>query len=237
MFKHFLIPLALATAAFAAPALAQQPAPAATPAGPQRFESTIVEYETADKQSPVATCPIVFTGSSTIRRWTTLTQDLAPLPVLNRGFGGSQIADVNYYFDRVVAPYKPRAIVFYAGDNDINAGRTPYEVEADFKRFMTLKTRKLGSTPVFVVSLKPSKLRIAQFAKQSEANMKLRELAAKRRDLTYIDVVDPMLDRGLPKDIFVADGLHMTADGYKIWTAIIGPVLRDSGVVDRKCRR
>lgn len=230
-----------AAALFAPPSVAQTAAPAPVVAapqetGPRRFESQIVEFEKADAAQPPPACPIVFTGSSSIRRWATLEQDMAPWPALNRGFGGSQTADVNYYFDRVVKRYKPRAIVFYAGENDLNAGKTPHQVFADFEEFMHLKSRALGKTPVFVISNKPSKLRIAQLVRQSELNFMLKERAAQREDLTYIDVVDAMLDKGYPKNIFVADNLHMTAEGYALWTPIVRAVLQSSGVVDQPCK-
>jgi lysophospholipase L1-like esterase len=243
--KAFIAAVSFAAAASLAPVSSAQtatPAPAAvTPAvpaetGPRRFESTIVEYEKADLAKPVPACPIVFTGSSSIRRWTTLEKDMEPWNAINRGFGGSQIADVNYYFDRVVKPYKPRAIVFYAGENDINAGKAPHQVFADFEEFMRLKNRALGKTPVFVISNKPSKARMAQLVRQSELNFMLKELAAKREDLIYIDVVEPMLDKGYPKNIFVADNLHMTPAGYAIWTPVVRAVISSSGVLDKPCK-
>ena len=204
MIRKVILALAFSLAAIAASA--QTPAPT----GPERFAKEIDAFAKADAASMPPRCDVVFTGSSTIKRWNTLVQDMGSIPSINRGFGGSQIADVNFYFDKVVKPYHPRAIVFYAGDNDINAGKSPYQVLADFKKFMALKSSRLGSTPVFVVSIKPSKLRLAQFAKQVEANMMLREYAAQRGDLYYIDVVDAMLTNGAPKDIFVQDGLHIT---------------------------
>jgi lysophospholipase L1-like esterase len=231
MIKRTLLSLAL-LALLAAPAQSQ-PAPAR---GPERFAKEIEAFAAADKAAMPARCEILFLGSSTIRRWTSLTQDMAPIPVINRGFGGSQTADVNYYFERIVTSYHPRAIVFYEGDNDISAGKSPYQVLADFQKFMRLKTRRLGSTPVLFISIKPSKRRLGQFARQVEANMKVREYAAKRADLFYVDVVDAMMNDGLPKDLYVSDGLHMTAQGYGIWTPIVTAALRNTGALDRKCR-
>lgn len=195
------------------------------PSGPERFAPEIQAFAAADRAAAPAPCGYLFVGSSSVRRWTTLTTDLAPLPVLNRGFGGSTIADVDFYFDQVVKPYRPRAIVFYAGENDLAAGKSPEQVTADFRRFLALKDQALGATPVYFVSLKPSKLREAQMAKQAEVNAAVQALAKARKDLRYIDVVAPMLQEGKPKDIFVEDGLHMTPAGYEIWTAVIKPVL------------
>ena len=200
--------------------------------GPEQFEPQIAAFEAADRTSPPPPCPILFTGSSTIRRWTTLTSDMAPMVVLNRGFGGSRIADVTHYFERAVAPYRPRAIVFYAGENDYNGGREAGDVVADFERFMETKTRLLGDTPVFFVSLKPSRLREGQMPGQRWINARIETLAARRSDLIYIDVAPAMLTpEGRPRDLFVEDGLHMTPAGYAIWTPIIRRALERHSLV------
>src|SRR6476619_4722811 len=104
------------------------------PTGPARFESEIAAFEKWDHQNAVPRDCILFVGSSTIRLWQ--TADAFPdLPVINRGFGGSTVADVNYFADRIVFKYKPRTIVFYAGDNDIAGGRSPERVFGDFEKF------------------------------------------------------------------------------------------------------
>jgi lysophospholipase L1-like esterase len=179
---------------------------------------------------------VLFVGSSSIRLWTSLTQDMAPLPVINRGFGGSKISEVNSYFDRIVTPYRPRAIVFYAGENNIDANEAPAAVAEQFRQFLDLKRQRLGRTPVFYISAKPSKLRFNQFARQTELNAAIRSLAASSSDLTYIDVVAPMLVNGQPRDIYVEDGLHMSSAGYAIWTGIVRDALQRKGVERIRCR-
>ncbi|HEX4712619.1 GDSL-type esterase/lipase family protein [Phenylobacterium sp.] len=220
-------------AILAAPACAQ---PAATPAGPERFAPEIAAFAAADRQHMPAPCGFLFVGSSSIRFWRTLDADMAPLPALNRGFGGSTVADVDYYFDKVVAPYRPRAIVFYAGENDLDAGAAPGAVTADFARFLDLKTKALGETPVYFISLKPSKLRWAQRGAQAEVNAQIQAMAAQRHDLHYVDVVPAMLAGGIPKDIYVADGLHMTPDGYRLWTAVVRPVVQAEAKRPTSCK-
>lgn len=211
--------LALVAVLAATPALAQ------TATASERFAPEIEAFAAADRAAPPPACQIVFTGSSSIRFWKTLARDMVPVPVVNRGFGGSQISDVNFYFDRIVAPYRPRAIFFYAGENDINASETPEQVAADFERFMALKTAKLGAAPVYFIALKPSKARLDQKPLQDAVNAKIRAMAQARADLDYVDVVPAMLAAdGRPKDIFVADGLHMTPAGYELWTAVVRPV-------------
>lgn len=221
------------------PALAQTAGAAPAPAaGPARFADEIAAFAADDKVALRPACQIVFTGSSSIRRWETLGRDLAPLPVLNRGFGGSQISDVNHFFEQVVGRYGPAAVVFYAGENDLAAGKDPAAIVADFEQFLALKDEGLGETPVYFVSLKPSKLRWDHFAAQSWINDRIRELADRRTDLEFIDVVQPMLQDGRPKDIFVEDNLHMTPDGYVLWTGAVKPVLeRDAERLQADCER
>jgi len=201
---------------FAGAAHAQTPAP---------FAAEMARFAQMDRAFPPQMCETVMTGSSSVRFWSTAHTDLAPLNIINRGFGGSQIADVNFHFNTVIAPYKPRRIVFYAGDNDINAGKSPGEVFADFEKFMALKTASLGETPVYVIAVKPSKARLDQLPQQNEVNARFKAMADARADLVYIDVVTPMMDGAVPRDIFVADDLHMTPAGYVIWTRAVRPVL------------
>ncbi|MEI7932025.1 MAG: GDSL-type esterase/lipase family protein [Alphaproteobacteria bacterium] len=218
-----------AVLASALPTLAQQPAAparagaAAAPAAP--FAANIEAFRQADRANFPEPCQILLVGSSSIARWTTSAQDLAPMKSINRGFGGSTAPDANYYFGSIVAPYRPRQIVWYEGDNDINAGRTPDQVVAEFNKFLDLKDRALGTTPVYIIAIKPSRSRESQLAVQAEANAKLKAIADARKDVIYIDVVTPLMENGRPKDVFVADQLHLNPDGYKIWTAAIKPVL------------
>lgn len=195
----------------------------AAPASAQPFAADIAAFEGADRAAPPARCQILFVGSSSIRFWDTLSADMAPRRVIRRGFGGSTIADVNLYFDRIVAPYQPAAIVFYAGENDIDHGATAEATVATFERFMALKRRALGATPVYFISLKPSRLRAAQLERQRAVNAAIAAMAAARDDLEYIDVAAPM--EAAAGDIYLADGLHMNAEGYAIWTRVVREAL------------
>jgi len=204
------------------PAMQQTPPP-----GAAGFADVIDGFEALDRSSPPPRCATLFVGSSSIRFWTSLASDFPDRQVINRGFGGSTVWEVNHYFNRIVTPYHPRNIVFYAGENDLAAGRTPEAAFADFVAFMRLKEQALGSTPVWFISAKPSKLRWSQFAQQSAFNSQVRALADQRDDLSFIDIVPAMLkDDGSPKDIFVSDNLHMTPGGYALWTPIVDAALR-----------
>jgi lysophospholipase L1-like esterase len=228
---------AFALALFTAGAWAQIP-PASEPALEQALGAEINRFVAADRAAPPAACQVLFVGSSSIVKWKeSLAADMAPMTVINRGFGGSHIEHVNRWFDEIVAPYRPRAIVFYAGENDIDAGKSVDRVVADFDTFMARKTQALGNTPVYFISLKPSKQRFAQFSLQLQVNNAIRARAGKRADLRYIDVVPPMLENGKPKDIFGPDGLHMTPPGYVIWTrAVRAALLPNTEAEERSCR-
>lgn len=204
----------------------------------QSLAAEVERFSVADRIVPPAACQVLFVGSSSIARWAdSLAADMAPMPVINRGFGGSHIEHVNRWFDKIVAPYRPRAIVFYAGDNDLDAGKSVDRVVADFDAFMALKSRSLGTTPVYFISVKPSKARAAQLPLQTLVNDAIRARAGRRPDLYYLDVASPMLADGKPKDIFVADGLHMNKRGYGIWTQVVRPaLLANTGAEEHVCR-
>ena len=211
---------------------------ATDPALEKSLAAEIDRFVEADKVSPPAACQVLFVGSSSIVKWKeTLASDMAPMPVINRGFGGSHVEYVNRWFDQIVAPYRPRTIVFYAGENDIDAGKSVDRVVSDFNEFMNRKTKALGETPVYFISLKPSKLRFAQFPLQTLVNNAIRKSAARRSDLHYIDVVSAMLDEtGKPRGLFVEDGLHMNAAGYRIWTRIVrATVLPHANAEEKRC--
>jgi lysophospholipase L1-like esterase len=224
--KRLLASLALL--ASACTTAASLPDPAQTPsATAPRFDDAIAAFEAADKQTEPPKCATLFVGASSIRFWKSLKEDFPDRTVINRGFGGSTVWEVDHYFDRVVKPYHPKEIVFYAGENDLWIDkRTPDQIYADFVQFMRLKEKALGATPVWYISAKPSKQRFEQLPLQTALNAKVKALADQRDDLAYIDVVALMLKPdGTPKDIFVADNLHMTPEGYAIWTPIVDAAL------------
>ncbi len=200
------------------------------PAKPHDFakwENEIAAFEKADAQTPPAKGGIVFVGSSSIRLWKTLAQDFPQHRVLNRGFGGSEIADSVYYADRLVLPYEPRMVVLYAGGNDLNNGRPPEEVFADFKAFTARLRTKLPDAEIAYISSAGNPSRWAQVENVKALNASIEAFIKEQPHMKFIDVFHPMLgDDGLPKpEIFVADKLHMNAEGYRIWTAAVGPFL------------
>jgi lysophospholipase L1-like esterase len=194
----------------------------------ERWARELNRFDEADRQRPPKPGSILFIGSSSIRMWTTLSDDFPSLDVINRGFGGSRIADSVNLAGRLIIPYKPRMIVFYAGDNDLAAGNTTDQVLGDFKAFVEQVRKDLPAVKIAFVSIKPSIAREHLMEKMREANAKVRDFAARQKDMVYIDVFTPMLTKdGKPRpELFVEDRLHMNRQGYELWKSIIGPVLR-----------
>jgi hypothetical protein len=154
---------------------------------------------------------------------------MKPLDVINRGFGGSQFSDLDEYAKRIVVAYRPRAVVVYEGDNDLDASssKTPEIVVEDFRKFVQIVHAELPETWIYIVSIKPSYLRWNQWPKMKAANKMMQDYAATQQRVQYIDVATPMFDADgkLPRDLFKADGRHPTPKLYAMWTSAIKPIL------------
>jgi lysophospholipase L1-like esterase len=229
-----LVWCSLLVATLIVPAFGQGPVTPASPVTLEHkaeipFASEIAAFEAADKKNPPPSGGILFLGSSSIRFWTTLAQDFPGLPVINRGFGGSQIADSVRYADRIVLPYAPRMIVFYAGSNDLNAGKSPAQVLKDFQTFVDKVHTALPDTRIVYISINPSVARWSQEEKVLEANRLIqrftRSASSRTLKLSFLDSHQRLLGAdGQPQpDILRADGLHLNAKGYQEWTAILKP--------------
>jgi lysophospholipase L1-like esterase len=192
-----------------------------------RWEKDIAAYESQDRTAPPPQDGIVFIGSSTIRRWTTLAEDFPGLKVVNRGFGGSQIADAAHFADRIVNPYRPRMVVLRSGGNDLNAGKTPEQVFADYQEFVAKIHSRLPETQIVYISLSPSIARWKQADKEKALNAMVKEFHAGKPYLKYVETYDMVLGSdGQPRpELFVADKLHFSAEGYKLLAERVRPHL------------
>lgn len=199
----------------------------APPLDPTRFEPEIRAFESADRASPPPLGGTVFVGSSSIKNWTDVAADFPGLPVLNRGFGGSTLADVVYYADRVVLPYHPRLVVLYAGDNDLAEGRTPGRVLGDYRTFVARLRSTFPAARIVYVSIKPSPSRRIYVDRMRETNRRIRAETERDSLQAYVDVFTPMLDAtGQPRpELFLSDSLHMTRAGYLLWRALLAQVV------------
>lgn len=213
--------------------LATGTAARALPPPPQSWQADIDQLVANDATHPPPRNAVLFVGSSSIRMWTTLAPDFPGVPVINRGFGGSAIADSTYYADRIIVPYHPRLIVMYAGDNDIAEGCTPQQVLDEFKAFVARVRRGLPDVAIAYISIKPSIAREAMWPRMREANRLIDGWTRTQSRVTFVDVAPKMLGAGgKPRaSLFRPDGLHMTAAGYAIWIQALRPVLARYGFV------
>lgn len=214
--------LACGLALVALQAIAKDPAKDSAP-----FANEIATFEKWDRQNAAPRDAILFVGSSTIRMWQ--TADAFPdLPITNRGFGGSTIADVNRYADRIVFKYKPRTIVFYAGDNDIAAGRSPDHVVSDFQTFATNVHDRLPETRLIYLAIKPSIARWHLWPKMQETNTRIKAIIDQNPHFSFMDTAPSLLaaDGQPDKANFLKDGLHMSDQGYAAWNKLLAEKLR-----------
>lgn len=187
------------------------------------YEEEVRGLERAHAADPPAVGATLFYGSSSLRLWATLEQDLAPWTVVNRAFGGSTLAACVHFFARLVPPVAPGSLVIYAGDNDLGDGQPAAAVIASFYALLAQIDAQLGSIPLAFMAIKPSPARQALRPAIMQVNEAARRGLAERPRSCFIDVYQPMLRRdGQPcPSLFAEDGLHLSAAGYELWAAIL----------------
>lgn len=190
---------------------------------PARFEKEILQFEAADRAARPPTNAILFAGSSSFRLWTNLAASFPDRVLINRGFGGSHFSDLLHYFDRIVAPYQPRLILVYEGDNDLASGKTVDEVFGDWTNLVARVRARLPGTGLGFVAVKPSPSRLKFLEAQRDLNGRIREFCQGSPEFRYFDVVAPMLDAGgQPRpELFIKDQLHLNQAGYALWQDVI----------------
>lgn len=195
---------------------------------PHRFDSTFVDFARWDTKNSFPRNAVLFVGSSSIVRWNT-AESFPNMPVINRGFGGSQASDVTPRVHEAVVKYDPSVVVYYAGDNDVEAGKGAEQVFEDVRDFTEAVLAADPSTSVVLLSVKPSPRRWAWWSVMQDINELMRRYADGKPTVEYVDVGTAMLGGdGQPMPhLYVADRLHMTPAGYEIWNRIVGPVLAD----------
>lgn len=191
-----------------------------------RWEEVIRDFEDWDRKNSFVSDAVLFVGSSSIRLWPT-AEDFGEFPVINRGFGGSEISDVNYFAGRIVLPYKPKVIVFYAGDNDVAKGKSAKRVLEDYRKFVRLVHEKLPATKIIFIGIKPSGSRWPLWPVMAEANKMIEGFCGNDARLYYFDSAAPLLTPDGKPDarLFLKDNLHLNADGYRAWTNALKPLI------------
>lgn len=183
-----------------------------------RWENDIAAYEQADRTNPPSKGALLFIGSSTIVRWKTLARDFPEQRVINRGFGGSEIVDATHFAERLIFPHQPKMVFLRSGGNDLNAGKSAEQVFADFKEFVAKVHSKLPETEIVYVSLSPSIARWKQADKEKAVNTMVQEFVKQTPHVKYIETYPMVLGSdGQPRpELFVADKLHFSDEGYKL---------------------
>lgn len=191
---------------------------------PERFRTAVDAFGA----QPVSPGAIIATGSSSMRGWhRRIHQDLAPLSIVPRGFGGSNMSDVRYFLNELVLEDRPKAVLLYEGDNDVALGASPDEILGHFDAIVSGIHAELPDTRIYVLAVKPSIARWQMWDVMQTTNGLLRSRCDENPQLTFIDVATPMLgEDGAPMEhLFVQDMLHMTDAGYDIWRDAVRPVL------------
>ncbi|MTI28322.1 SGNH/GDSL hydrolase family protein [Fulvivirga kasyanovii] len=196
--------------------------------GQAKWENEFKKFDEQDRLSnPPKEGVIVFTGSSSIRMWKDVADELNNDNIINRGFGGSEFIDIIENFERVIGRYNPAQVVLYSGDNDITHGKSAAEVYGDFCTVYGMIRARFPKAQISVLSIKPSPARWAKAEEMEKANRLIKAYAEGKPYLSFIDVYTPMLtEEGKPRqDLYVEDGIHMTPAGYEIWKKAIAPIL------------
>lgn len=195
---------------------------------PARFEEAIQAFEKQDELQPPPQNAILGLGSSSMRGWHEhIAEDLSPLTIIPRGFGGSNMNEALYFADRIAIPYQPRAILLYEGDNDVAQGISPVKIKDTFLAFVHKIHEALPQTRIYVLSIKPSVSRWHLWDAMKEANSLIEQECALDERLTFIDVASGMLDAEgqVRPDLLLGDNLHMNREGYIVWRDIVRPIL------------
>ena len=216
---HSLTIVLVLAVSMAAVEAGQSPAPA-------RFEADIAAFEAEDRASPAPAGAVLFVGSSSIRYWDVV----AAFPgrrFVKRGSGGSHVSDTIHFADRLIAPYRPRLIVFYAGDADVAAGKTAAQIAADYKTLIAGIHARLPGARTIIIGTKPSPAHWTHIETIRAANLAAAALAAADPLVEYADVEAALLgDDGRPRrEYYAGNGLNLNDQGYAAWTGALRPII------------
>ena len=193
---------------------------------PLRYQHQINAFVERDDNANISTNDVVFVGSSSIRRWQ-LGKSFPHISALNRGFGGSQLSDVDFFLEETVLRYKPRIVVIYAGENDIAASKSSDIVLEDFQVIVERILSNKENVKIIFIALKPSPAREKLWNKMQTTNKMIQNYTKQHRNLYFVDIASRMLsDSGeLRPEFYASDGLHLSQSGYDVWTHALSEVL------------
>ena len=214
-----------ATKTTPAPVVKKEPSPEIKKIN--RFLPEIQRFDSLDQANGLTKNGIVFTGSSSIRFWNSLKEDMHPMTVVNRGFGGATMPEILHFSGKYLFKHKPQIVVLYCGENDIAEGESPETVFGSFITFAKIMEKRLPDTKLVFISMKPSVARWNLWEKYKVGNELIQKFMSGKSNMLYVDAGETMLaaDGNVKKDIFIEDGLHMNANGYAGWTKQMKPIL------------
>jgi lysophospholipase L1-like esterase len=196
----------------------------------EKWGKWMAGFEKSEKKWPIGENPIICVGSSSMVMWKHMSRDLSPLPVVNRGFGGSILPEAFYYMDELIVKYNPAVVMVYEGDNDMFTVEPSY-FRMLFEAFETQLRKKLPDTSIVFLSIKPSISRLHLWEKTKKANALIKEYTETKDYLSYIDITntlygdDGKLDPNLFHEKEYEKKLHLNEQGYLKWTPVVKPVL------------
>jgi hypothetical protein len=196
------------------------------------WEPEIQKLEARDKTEKDPDNAILFIGSSSIRLWKNIQQDMAPYPVIQRGYGGAKFTDLLVYAKRIVYPHQFRAVAVFVA-NDITGAKddkTPREVLGMFKSLEKIIRKKNKNQPIYFIAITPNKSRWKVWPQQREANALIQAYCKTKKNLQFIETEAKYLGTdGLPIDeYFIGDKLHQTQKGYDVWASVIKNKLNET---------
>ena len=187
------------------------------------FENEIMALEQKVLNQKNSRNLVAFYGSSSIRLWGTIEEDLHPINIINLGFGGSSYPYCYHYFNRVFKHLSPSQIVLYAGDNDLGSGSDIMQVFNDFKKLIEAIHLRFSTIPIHVISIKPSPSRAHLLSRTSETNALMKRYILSVKNGRWVELFGKMLDENaqtLP-NLYIEDQLHMNAKGYDVWRKVV----------------
>ncbi len=218
-----LVCCAFVSAAGQAPAAQSAPREASL----TRFQAAIDAFLAEDKVHPPPKGGILFVGSSIFRLWKNLKEQMAPLPVFNRAFGGSRTAEVLHYMDQIVLPYEPKIIVYYCGSNDVNADEKAEAIFDRFRQFAVRVRERLPATRIYYVSINRAPQKQDRWEIVDAVNGLAKAWCEKTPRMGFIDVNPALFDKdGQPRmELYLPDRLHFKEPAYEEFTKIVKPVI------------
>ncbi len=194
-----------------------------------KYEKEISAFEQLDNTEKYEDNSILFVGSSSIRLWSTLKEDIAPYPVIQRGFGGSRTPDVVYYLKRIAYPHQFSAVVIFVA-NDITGSSNdlaPKETLKNYREMVRIIRAKYRLQPIFIIEITPSKSRWKYWPQIQQTNALLKKLCNKEKNLHFIETARNFLNENSEprNELFREDHLHLNREGYLVWGRLIKPEL------------